>query len=87
VTARLAAEAINMAGADPTPEQVNEQFSKIKNFETGGLNPPICFSKTDHYGTGLARPIRVDVKTGKFEPMGEFSEWEKYLKTPDGGSC
>ncbi|HVV91683.1 MAG TPA: ABC transporter substrate-binding protein [Solirubrobacterales bacterium] len=87
VIAKLVAEAINNAGEEPTPEDVNTALSEINGFEAGGLNPPLCFSKTDHYGTGLARPIKFNLKAQKFEPIGEFSEWEKYLSTPEGGSC
>jgi ABC-type branched-subunit amino acid transport system substrate-binding protein len=87
VVAKLVAEAINNAGEEPTPEDVNTALSEINGFEAGGLNPPLCFSKTDHYGTGLARPIKFNLKAQKFEPIGEFSEWEKYLSAPEGGTC
>lgn len=83
VAAKLMAEAINNA-EELTPEGVNAALAQIQDFDSGGLNPPICFGDDDHYGTGMARPIRVNLDTKKFEAIGEFEDYQQYVKTPNG---
>jgi ABC-type branched-subunit amino acid transport system substrate-binding protein len=85
VAAQLAAKAINDAGADPTPESVNEAMGKITDYTTGDLNPPLCFGPDDHYGTGASRPLSLDLATQKFVADGEFSDYTGFVKSTDGG--
>jgi len=85
VACKLAIEAINKAGDNPTPESVNEALGQVSNFETGGLNPPLCFGPDDTYGTGLARPIRVDLGSGKFVADGEFEDYAEFVS--EDGTC
>lgn len=66
---RLAVEA-NGGKADVTPTQVRDGFHKIKNFDLGGLVPPLNLGDGDHEGGGWVRVFTV-TKDG-FKPATDW---------------
>jgi branched-chain amino acid transport system substrate-binding protein len=84
VAAKLTADAINKTGASPTADTVNTAIAGMNNYDSGGLNPPLCFGPDDHYGTASARPLYFDLSTQKFTVAGDFADWAKFVNSPDG---
>jgi branched-chain amino acid transport system substrate-binding protein len=66
------AEALKIAdkAKDLTPAGIRKAFEQFKNFETGGLGPPLTFTPTDHRASMAARIY--EVKNGK---MVDISGW------------
>jgi len=56
----MAAKAGNL-----TPGGIRDAFEQFRNFDTGGLAPPLTFTKTDHRGSMAAKIYQV--KDGKME--------------------
>jgi branched-chain amino acid transport system substrate-binding protein len=66
------AEALKMAdkAKDLTPAGIRKAFEQFKNFDTGGLAPPLTFTATDHRASMAARIYQV--QNGK---MVDISGW------------
>ena len=66
------AEALKMAdkAKDLSPAGIRKAFEQFKNFDTGGLAPPLSFSATDHRASMAARIYQV--QNGK---MVDISGW------------
>lgn len=67
-------EALKMAdkGGDLTPSGIRNAFEKFKDFDTGGLAPPLTFTATDHRASMGAKIY--EIKDGK---MVDVSGWIK----------
>ncbi len=60
------------AGGEPlTGEKVKVGLESIKDFELGGLVPPLSTSPADHEGGGFTRVVAV--KDGKFTPITDWA--------------
>ncbi|HMK36676.1 MAG TPA: ABC transporter substrate-binding protein [Desulfomonilaceae bacterium] len=68
----VAAEALRMAdkAGKLVPEGIREALEQFKNFDTGGLAPPLTYTSTDHQGSMAAKVY--EVKGGK---MVDVSGW------------
>ena len=66
------AEALKMAdkAGNLTPAGIRDAFEQFRNFETGGLAPPLTFTKEDHRGSMAAKIY--EIKGGK---MVDISDW------------
>jgi branched-chain amino acid transport system substrate-binding protein len=53
-----------------TPKGITAAFEQFRNFETGGLAPPLTFTKTDHRASMAAKIY--EIKGGK---MVDISDW------------
>jgi branched-chain amino acid transport system substrate-binding protein len=53
-----------------TPAGIRDAFEQFRNFETGGLAPPLTFTKEDHRGSMAAKIY--EIKGGK---MVDVSDW------------
>lgn len=84
VNAGLMAEAVNNAGDSPTAESVNEALGEVTDWTVNDINTPFCFGSDDHYASGVARPLFVDLETGKFTAAGEFADYVEFVRTDDG---
>jgi branched-chain amino acid transport system substrate-binding protein len=62
----VVAEALRRAdkAANLTPRGIKEAFETLRDFDTGGLAPPITFTKKDHRASLAAKIYQV--KNGKF---------------------
>jgi len=65
-------EALKMAdkAGNLTPKGITAAFEQFRNFETGGLAPPLTFTKTDHRASMAAKIY--EIKGGK---MVDISGW------------
>ena len=66
------AEALKMAdkSGNLTPSGIRDAFEQFRNFETGGLAPPLTFTSTDHRASMAAKIY--EIKGGK---MIDVSGW------------
>jgi branched-chain amino acid transport system substrate-binding protein len=66
------AEALKMAdkAGNLTPKGITAAFEKFRDFETGGLAPPLTFTNTDHRASMAAKIY--EIKGGK---MVDVSGW------------
>lgn len=67
-------EALKMAdkAGDMTPSGIRNAFEKFKDFSTGGLAPPLTFTKTDHRASMAAKIY--EVKKDKFVAVTNWIE-------------
>ena len=68
--AKLMMEGLKRAGQDLTREKFIDAMESIKNWDSGGIVPPISFSKTDHHAQTAA--FIAELKTGKFHPITKW---------------
>ncbi len=68
------AHALRMAdkAGDLTPVGIRKAFEQFKDFETGGLAPPLTFTATDHRASMAAKIY--EVKNDKIEPITNWIE-------------
>jgi len=59
-----------------TPKGITAAFEQFRNFETGGLAPPLTFTKTDHRASMAAKIY--EIKGGK---MVDISGWIELPRT------
>ncbi len=74
VFGRIMAEAVRRAGDNVTGESVKNAFETMKDYDLGGIGAPLTFTDKDHGGAKKARVYQV--KSGRFEPLGNFVEPE-----------
>ena len=60
---------------DLTPAGIRNAFEKFKDFDTGGLGPPLTFTSTDHRASMSAKIY--EIKGGK---MVDVSGWVELPK-------
>jgi len=65
-------EALKMAdkAGNLTPAGIRDAFEQFRNFETGGLAPPLTFTKEDHRGSMAAKIYEI-----KNDKMVDVSGW------------
>lgn len=74
VFGKLIAEGIRRAGRELTRENFIEAMESIKNWESGGIMPPISFSKTDHHAQTAG--VIAELKGGRFRPITSWIDVE-----------
>lgn len=57
---------------DLTPSGIRNAFETFRGFSTGGLAPPLTFTKTDHRASMAAKMYQV--QGGKFVPVSDWVE-------------
>jgi branched-chain amino acid transport system substrate-binding protein len=66
------AEGMKRAGKDLTPESFKGAMETFKDFKTGGIVPPVTYTKTSHAPTTLCRLYRADPAKGV---MVAITDW------------
>ena len=66
-----ALKAADKAG-DLTPGGIRNAFEQFRNFSTGGLAPPLTFTKTDHRASMTAKMYQI--QNGKIVPVSDWIE-------------
>ena len=80
VVAQMAAEALNKVGPQPTRAKLVEYLNKGFTLDTKGLTAPITYTPTNHAGPVLLKVFDYDYPTGKFKSIGDYSDYQKYMK-------
>ena len=80
VVAQIAAESLAKVGPQPTRAKLVEYLNKGITVDTRGLTAPITYTPTDHAGPVLHNVFDYDYATSKFKAIGEYSDYQKYMK-------
>jgi branched-chain amino acid transport system substrate-binding protein len=73
----LMVEGMRRAGKDLTPESFKDAMETLKDFDTGGIVPPVTYTKTSHAPTRLSRLYRADIERGVMVPITDLREPRK----------
>ena len=67
-------EALKMAdkAGELTPEGIRNAFEQFRDFSTGGLAPPLTFTKTDHRASMAAKMYQI--QNAKMVPVSDWIE-------------
>jgi len=68
--AMLMEEALKRAGANADGKKIKEAFETFRNFDTGGLLPPVTYTATSHEPCNSLRIY--EVKKGKLVPVTDY---------------
>lgn len=55
-----------------TSENLKEALESVKNFDTGGITPPISFTPEDHLGAKGIKLFKANIAKNYFEPIGDW---------------
>jgi branched-chain amino acid transport system substrate-binding protein len=72
VFGKLVIEGLQRAGKDLTREKFIEAMESIKNWDSGGILPPVSFSATNHHAQTAG--FIAELKNGKFVPLTDWVE-------------
>jgi branched-chain amino acid transport system substrate-binding protein len=72
-------EGMKRAGKNLTPETFKASLETLRDFDTGGILPPVTFTKTSHAPTRLSRLYKADIERGVMVPITDLRE-PKVLK-------
>jgi branched-chain amino acid transport system substrate-binding protein len=73
------------AGKDLTRASYIKGLEGVQNLDTGGISEPVTYGATDHVGLSVTRPYKYNYATKKFEAIGEFADYNKYITHEYGG--
>jgi branched-chain amino acid transport system substrate-binding protein len=75
-----ATQALKMAdkAGNLTPAGIRDAFEKFRNFDTGGLAPPLTFTKTDHRASMAAKIYQI--QGGKMVPVSDWIDLPKDME-------
>ncbi|MCX5861080.1 MAG: ABC transporter substrate-binding protein [Deltaproteobacteria bacterium] len=71
-TAAVLVEGMKRAGQNLTPESYKDGMETLKDFETGGIVPPVTYTSTSHAPTTVARLYRADPNKGVMTPITDW---------------
>lgn len=80
VAGQMAAQALQLAGPQPTRTKLVEAMSKGFTVNTNGLAAPIVFSPANQSGPSSFRMFGYDYAAKKYVAFGEFADYDKYMK-------
>ena len=80
VAGQMAAQALQLAGPQPTRAKLVEAMSKGFTVNTNGLAAPIVFSPANQSGPSSFRMFGYDYAAKRYVAFGEFADYDKYMK-------
>lgn len=80
VAGQLAAEALEMAGENPTRESLVKGLEGGFTLDSKGLAAPIVFTPEDHTGPQVLKMFSYDYDNAAFTADGDYADYEKYTK-------
>lgn len=66
------AEGMKRAGQDLTPESFKKGLETLKDFDTGGIVPPVTYTSTSHAPSKVSRLYRADPDKGVMVPITDW---------------
>lgn len=72
--AMVLVEGLKRCGDNLTGENLKNAIESIKDFDTGGLTPPLTYGPENHTGTRKVRFTRVNLEKGYWEPISDWYE-------------
>lgn len=80
IVGQMAAQALELAGPQPTRAKLVEAMSKGFTVNSNGLAAPIVFSPANQSGPTSFRMFGYDYAAKKYVAYGEFADYDKYMK-------
>jgi len=80
IVGQMAAQALALAGPQPTRAKLVEAMSKGFTVNSNGLAAPIVFSPANQSGPTSFRMFGYDYAAKKYVAYGEFADYDKYMK-------
>ena len=68
----LFAEALKKAGRDLTPETLKNALETFRNFDTGGIFPPVTYTSESHAPAKKVKLFKADVEKGRLVPLTDW---------------
>ena len=68
----LFAEALKKAGQDLTPETLKNALETFRNFDTGGIFPPVTYTSESHAPAKKVKLFKADVEKGRLVPLTDW---------------
>ena len=68
----LFAEAIKRAGKNLTPESLKAAFETLRNFDTGGIFPPVTWTVKSHAPSKKVKLFKADVQKKALVPITDW---------------
>jgi hypothetical protein len=72
VFGKLVVEGLERSGADLTRERFLDAMETIRDWDSGGILPPVSFSRADHHAQTAG--FLCELVEGKFEPRTGWIE-------------
>ena len=70
VFGQLVIEGLRRAGPNPTRESFIDAMETIRNWDTGGILPPVTLSRTNHHAQRAG--FVCELREGRFMPLGDW---------------
>ncbi len=70
-------EGLKRAGKNLTPDSFKNALETLKDFDTGGIVPPVTFTSTSHAPSPFSRLYRADPDKGAMIPI---TDWRKPIE-------
>ncbi len=70
VFGQMVVEGLRRAGATPTRESFIDAMETIRDWDTGGILPPVTFSRTNHHAQRAG--FVCELREGRFMPLGDW---------------
>jgi hypothetical protein len=70
-------KAIKRAGNNLTPDGLKTALESLRNFESGGVFPPVTYSNKNHEPVEMVKFFKADVENKRLVPI---SDWRKPKK-------
>ena len=67
---QMVMEGLRRAGPNPTRESFIDAMETLKNWDSGGILPPVSFSKTDHHAQRAG--FVCELQQGRFTALGDW---------------
>lgn len=67
-------EALKRAGKNVSPEKLKDALESLRDFDTGGILPPVTYTPTSHMPTRKAKLYKADVQKLTLVPITGFRE-------------
>ena len=68
----LFVEALKKAGKDLTPETLKNALETFRNFDTGGIFPPVTYTSESHAPAKKVKLFKADVEKGRLVPLTDW---------------
>lgn len=80
VVGQLIAESVAKLGPEPTREKLVALLNAGFEVDTKGASSPLKYTKDDHRGLTGLRPYSYNYQTKRFKPIGQYSDYDKFVK-------
>ncbi len=78
--ATVYAEGLKRAGENLTPESFKNGLETLKDFDTGGIVPPVTYTSTSHAPTTMSRLYRADPDRGVMVAITDWRTPKEFKK-------